>query len=360
MNSSVNPRVLVVCGALLCASASAEELAPQWTLPKASDAFAGIAQYFQQYDVVLRPDEDAPEWWAGAPSVVVADDGTVWMACRMRTAESERGLRGYEIRILRSPDGILFEKAHAIGREDIPIPGFERPMLMRDPQSGKFKLYGCGPWQGGPWGMFKLDDVESPEQFDPNTAKLVLGPLEKTYDRDVLPVEYKDPVIVFAEGAYHCFVTGYMRKNERIYHFSSVDGENWAPVGSPYRSVMDLSDWHDFFVRPASVLPMNKGYLFVYEGSRTDWYDPVYNIATGIAYTRDLHTVRDLTPDAPLLISSTPSEHFATFRYSAWLFHGDELRVYAEVACPDGTNEVRVYRVPRAEWDAFVANLLAP
>ena len=48
-------------------------------------------------------------------------------------------------------------------------------------------------------------------------------------------------------------------------------------------------------------------------------------IARGISsyqdgpYTRDLHTIHDLTPDAPLLASETPSERFATFRYSHWL-----------------------------------------
>ena len=53
-----------------------------------------------------------------------------------------------------------------------------------------------------------------------------------------------------------------------------------------------------------------------------------------------------MTPDEPLLVSSTPSERFATFRYSHWLLHGNELRIYAEVACPNDTNEIRHYRVP--------------
>jgi hypothetical protein len=109
---------------------------------------------------------------------------------------------------------------------------------------------------------------------------------------------------------------------------------------------MELAGWHDFFIRPASLVRLDRGYLFIYEGSSTDWYDPVYNIATGVAYTEDLHMMTDLTPNSPLLVSSTPSAHFATFRYSAWLVHGDDLLVYAEVACPNETNEIRVYRVP--------------
>jgi hypothetical protein len=69
----------------------------------------------------------------------------------MRTADSPRGLRGYEIRILRSDDGIHFERAHRLRREDVPIPGFERPALLIDPMTSRFKLYACGPWQSGPW-----------------------------------------------------------------------------------------------------------------------------------------------------------------------------------------------------------------
>lgn len=302
-------------------------------------AFAG------PYSVVLRPDKSEPEWWAGAPSVARGADGTFWMACRMRSPEFPRGLRGYEIRILRSEDGVHFDAVHSIKREDVPIPGFERPALLTDPKTGQFKLYACGPWQSGPWCIIKFDDAATPAEFIANTARPVIVPRTKSYERDVPPVEFKDPFILFAEGAYHGYVIGYVRQNERIFHFRSENGNEWAPVGNPYESMLPLSGWHDFFVRPASVLPAGAGYLFVYEGSKTTWYDPVYNIATGLAFTFDLHHVTDLTPDAPLALSATPSDTFSTFRYSHWMRSGGELWVYAEVACKDETNEVRLYRV---------------
>jgi hypothetical protein len=110
---------------------------------------------------------------------------------------------------------------------------------------------------------------------------------------------------------------------------------------------MDLTGWHDFYVRPACVVPLGVGYLFVYEGSNVTWYDPVYNIATGLAFTLDLHNVIDLTPDSPLLVSSTPNEHFHTWRYSHWMHVDDEIWAYAEVACSNGSNEIRLFRVRR-------------
>jgi hypothetical protein len=186
-----------------------------------------IPAQFRHYDVILEPDRNEPEWWAGAPSVARDKSGAFWLACRMRTADSPRGLRGYEIRILRSRDGVHFEKARSIRREDVPIPGFERPALLTDPSTGRFKLYACGPWKSGPWSII--------------------------------------------------------------------------------------------------------------------------NIATGVGFTFDLHRITDLTPDAPLILSTTPNSHFHTWRYSHWLWVGDDLWAYAEVARPNESNEIRLFRLPRLE-----------
>lgn len=307
---------------------------------------AKLVEQFTKYDVIVTPDKDAPQWWAGAPSVLRDRDGIFWMACRMRTADAPRGLRGYEIRILRSDDGIHFSKVHRILREEVPIPGFERPTLLQDAKTGKYKLYACGPWKGGEWSIIKFDDADRPDQFDPKSARPVIQPRPKTYPRDIRPDGYKDQVIIYAQGAYHCYVIGTMRRTERIYHFTSDDGEQWQPVGSYYDSIMNLDGWHDFYVRPASVLPLEFGYLFVYEGSNTKWHDPVYNMGTGLAFTFDLHELKELTTEGPLAISSTPSPNFHVLRYSCWLRVDNELWVYAEAVRPNESHEVRLFRLP--------------
>ena len=193
---------------ILCGAMTFMGLPSTWqgTLPEVQDIYGAIPQKFTEYEVVLQPDTIAPEWWAGAPSVARDKKGVFWMACRMRSAELPRGLRGYEIRILRSEDGVHFKKVHGIKRDDVPIPGFERPALLIDPVTGKFKLYGCGPWQGGPWSIIKFDDVDSPEQFDGATARPVIQTQPLTHERDVPPAEFKDPVVVYGAGAWHCYV----------------------------------------------------------------------------------------------------------------------------------------------------------
>jgi len=320
-------------------------------VPEVTGNYGIVPEKFQDYDVILKPDEDAAEWWAGAPSVVRDENGTFWLACRMRTAEAPRGLRGYEIRILRSDDGIHFTKALSIPREAVPIPGFERPALLIDPQTKQFKLYGCGPWQGGDWSIIKFDDADSPAEFIPSSAKPVIQPLPIQEERDVRPDGYKDPVIIYAEGKYHAYVIGQFRRLERLYSFASADGEHWEPVGQPDEPLLDLTGWHDFFIRPASVVPLGPGYLFVYEGSNSAWYDPVYNVVTGLAYTFDLRHLIDLTPDSPLVVSTTPSTKYRhllhTWRYSDWMYVGDELWVYAEVVNPNGSNEIRLFRLEK-------------
>jgi len=303
----------------------------------------GLRAKFARYEVVLEPDEDTPEWWAGAPSVCRDARGTFWMACRMREGQSPRGLRGYEIRILRSDDGVRFEAVHSIPRQQVPIPGFERPAILYDAQSDRFSLYGCGPYEEGPWCILRFDDAACPTDFVPATCRPVISPGPPPRDNRISHVSgYKDPFIFCENGVFHCFTIGVFRA-ERTYHFTSYNGESWQMVGQG--PAFDQGGWHSFCTRPASVLPLGAGYLLVYEGAASDWYDPVYNIATGLAWTPDLLQFEDLTAEEPLLVSTTPGDYF-TWRYSHWMWVEDELFVYAEVARPNNTNETRLWRLP--------------
>lgn len=97
------------------------------TIPSIT-AWAGrIPDLFKQWHVVAEPDRDAPEWWAGAPSVARDSKGIFWMAVRMRTAEGQLGQRGYEIRIFRSDDGIHFVQVHALKENRYPLQVLNAP-----------------------------------------------------------------------------------------------------------------------------------------------------------------------------------------------------------------------------------------
>jgi len=298
--------------------------------------FDQLVKALSEFDVVLEPDEDTPEWWAGAPSVCLAGDGTFYMAARMREGRSPRGLRGYEIRILASADGRNFAPIRSLPRDQVGVAGFERPALVRDPASSKFRLYGCCPLEAG-WSIVRFDDADSPADFDPAGARTVLS-AEYPNDGFVHVTGYKDPFVFRDKDRWHMFVIGSDRV-ERVHHFTSADGDIWQPVAK--NPVMDNTGWHNFYTRPACVVPMTVGYLFVYEGSNLSWRDPVYNIATGLAYTPDLESFVDLTPEEPLVKSPTPGDYI-TWRYSHWVTVGGRVFVYAEVSRPNNTNEIRL------------------
>ncbi|HIJ64812.1 MAG TPA: hypothetical protein HPP77_02590 [Candidatus Hydrogenedentes bacterium] len=295
-----------------------------------------VAAAMSDYEVVLEPDENTPEWWAGGPSVTVSDDGTFYLAARMREGKSPRGRRGYEIRILKSADGRRFTAIRSILREDAGVAGFERPSIVKDPNTRKYKLYGCAGFEKG-WAILKFQDVDDPAEFDARTARPILV-AEYPDDGFVHVTGYKDPVLLWDGGRWHMFVIA-SDVVERIRHFTSDDGETWRAVKAT--PVMENSGWHNFCTRPASVVALPVGYLFVYEGANVNWRDPVYNIATGLAYSPDLETFLDLTPREPLLKSTTPGD-YATWRYSDWIWFKDNLYVYFEAARPNNTNEIRV------------------
>jgi hypothetical protein len=296
------------------------------------------------YTIVLRPEKDERDWWAGAPSIAIGPDGTTYMAARLRESISPRGRRGYEVRLLASEDGIRFDTIARVKREEVPIKGFERPALIYDESRGVFRLYLCGPWPHGgceEWCILRLDDVKDPRDFEPGTAEPVLCSEPRQGEKDYSVRGYKDPFVWVHEKQYRMLVIGY--HPERAYQFASKDGLKWARVGNgPW---LDLGGWHTFYTRPACVLPMGAGWLCVYEGSNPEWFDPPYNIATGLAWSADLETCLDLTPEKPFLRSSTPGSYH-TWRYSHWIWRDEELWAYAEVACPNDTNEIRLFRLP--------------
>jgi len=299
-----------------------------------------IAAQLADYEVVLRPERDEAEWWAGAPAVCVDSDGTVWLVARMRSPERPKGERGYALWLLRSGDGIRFEKVRVWPREEAGVNGFERAALVRDPSTGKYRLFCCND-PGSGWQILACAEADSPEAIDIATARPVIA-LEKP-EADTFGVTgVKDPVVWIEDGRWQMFVIG-LDRVERIHHFVSADGDRWE-TGLP-SPVLPNTGWHDLYTRPASVLPLTVGYLFVYEGSHHRWFDPNYNIATGLAYSPDLRVFHDLTPDAPLLETTTPGK-YRTWRYSQWARHGGVVKVYFEAACANGTNELRVAVLP--------------
>ncbi|MBD3350328.1 MAG: hypothetical protein GF364_02475 [Candidatus Lokiarchaeota archaeon] len=301
------------------------------------------------FKTIVEPEKDEENWWAGAPSVVFdAKDHKFWLAVRMRTGEGRRGSRGYEIRILNSNNGEDFSIVKKIHRKEMDVQVFERPALIMLPNK-KFRLYGCSSFLGQ-WVIWKLDDVEYPMDLDPTTMEIILHPPLSDGPSAALK-GYKDPFVIWYKNKWHLTVNGEAHKTAaRPYHFISHDGFEWAPwpndvVNGKPATFFETTGWHNWVTRPACLIPLKIGVLLIYEGAHLNWHDAVYNLATGMAYSPDLTHWHDLTPDEPLLKSTTPGD-FHTWRYSHWLPVEGEMYVYWEGARANNTFATRMAKFP--------------
>jgi len=323
-----------------------------------------------KYDVIARgpPREERqldtriPVGWsqrygvAGAPGALYdADSDEFWLTYRA----AADGPRICELHIAKSKDGKKFTDIKVWNKT------VERNTLLKDPKTGKFKLYfstthtfGLGARRteipvpvgrqlGGDnwWVICKLDDVEDPKDFDPQTMRIVLQP--STSGMDWFYV--KDPYVVAFGNRLYMYYIGRGRY-EQCFLATSIDGERWERY--PGNPVLSQGGWHDFYTRPACLVPAGNLFLFYYEGSSKEWLAPVYNIATGLAITFDLERIIDVTPNAPVLTSPTPGPTPGedginiTLRYMDSVLLEDRILFYYEAASKEGSNELRVTEVP--------------
>jgi hypothetical protein len=293
---------------------------------------------------------------AGSPSAMYdANTGEFWLTYRA----AADGPRICELHLARSRDGKKFTDVKSWNITN------ERSCLLKDPRTGKFKLYFCTPQNFGlgarkleppvpvgrgggadsSWVICKLDDVDNPEHFQLETARIVLQPTPSGADWFYA----KDPYVVAVGSRFYMYYIG-RGKYEQCCLATSLDGEKWVQYQA--NPVLAQGGWHNFYTRPGCIIPAGNHYFFYYEGSNREWVAPVYNIATGLAITTDLEHIVDITPDAPILKSPTPGPtpwgggpNF-TLRYMDAVVLDDRVLFYYEAATEEGCNELRVTETP--------------
>jgi hypothetical protein len=109
-----------------------------------------------QSELVDAPPGAGPGYWAGAPSVVMVEDG-VYIAYRLRRPLGAG--RGYAVKVARSADGVRFETILTLTREQFAAESLERPALVRSP-AGRWRLYvSCATPGTKHWRVEMLDAV---------------------------------------------------------------------------------------------------------------------------------------------------------------------------------------------------------
>ena len=309
-------------------------------------SFLNIPKFnLNEYKVIAKPQNFSEGCWAGAPSVVFDEDsGEYWLVYRVR----DKVERGIEIHIARSKDGISFKNEKVLKREDFGnyMISVERSSILKNPYTGKFMLFisyerdfagGSRPQKygrRGRWVIGKFKDVDDPRDFDPETLRTVIVPSLEGLDNNGV----KDPYVFSLGKIFLMYYIGGGAREQTFLAYS-YDGEKWLKYEK--NPVFRVGGWHDYATRPCSILPLNTGFLLLYGGSNNEWYAPVYNIATGYAFTVNFKEFIDLTPLSPVLTSPTGNK-YKTIRYSDILLEEDRILLYYEAARKDDAFETRV------------------
>lgn len=289
------------------------------------------------YKVIAQPEGKGKGFWAGGCSSLKDDKERIWLAYRLRNPEK----RGHKLCIARSQDGINFRMAKELHKEDFDsIESLERASILQDPYTGQYKLYPSLE-KDGKWYIYKLNDAASPEDFEPSTAKPVFAPSVKAEDSR----KVKDPYLINSFNTWYMFYSGSGKEpQEETFLATSHDGEKWVRRGR----ALARSYWHEYHTRMSCLIPVERGFVFFYEGSSFSWHEPHFNLNIGFGYTVDMRNFFDLTTQQPVL-SSSAKGNFSTLRYLDYVFVNDKVLFYYEAARDDDAFELRAAECPKKE-----------
>lgn len=283
--------------------------------------------------VVIEPPGDGAGYWAGAPSVALAGDGTYWLAYRLRRPFGVG--RGYANVVARSRDGEHFETVVVLDRDDFTCDSLERPALVSRPD-GAWRLYvSCATPGTKHWRVDALD-APDPSLFVAESAKTVL-PGDET-------VGVKDPVVKVIDGGWHlwlcCHPLDLPEDTDRMttHYGTSADGLAWTMHGEALAGTPGA--WDQRGARVADV---------VYDGTRWLAY---YDGRADKEANAEEHTGMAVGTSPGRLVAGperfgTGSDGHGSLRYVSSLALPDGgSRLYYETSRRDGAHDLRTEYVP--------------
>ncbi|MCK9895989.1 hypothetical protein [Frankia sp. AgB32] len=277
-----------------------------------------------------------PGFWAGAPSVVLADD-VFYLAYRLRRPVGAG--RGYGLVIARSTDGETFTEIATVPRDPFGAESLERPALVRTPE-GRWRLYvSCAAPNSAHWWVDLLE-ADSPDAFDPASTRTVLP-------GDPASLAVKDPVVALHGGVWQLWASCHPledpdatdRMDSR--HATSPDGITWTWTGTALAP--RPGHWDARGVRISAVLTDGPQPVAFYDGRASA--DQNWAERTGLAV--------GVTPDRFHAVGTEPVAASAlgdgALRYVTVVALPDGgHRLYYEAARPDRSHELRTELHPPA------------
>lgn len=284
-------------------------------------------------DVVVPAPGAGPGYWAGAASVVGADEA-IWLTYRSRVPLSVG--RGVATVVARSQDGATFETVAAVHRDDFGAESFEKPVLVPLGADG-WRLYlSCARPASKDWWLDSLT-AATPQELPTGTRRRI--------ELDIPGVAVKDPVIArTGSGDWHmwacCHPLDTPGAEDRMWtsYATSSDGLRWSDHGPVLRG--RPGQWDARGARVTTLLteptpPAGAPIEVLYDGradAESNWYE-----TTGIARQRDgRFEALDLPP-----VRSPHAD--GALRYASAVVGPDgRPRLYVERARPDGAHDLVV------------------
>lgn len=316
--------------------------------------------------VVRAPQQRGKGWWMGAPSAAFdpATD-TFYLVYRVRRP-AELG-RGVECRIAASSNGVTFEDIWAISKDSLDALSVERGSLIQA-LDGRWLLYlSYASAADGRWYVGWIE-ADAPENFEASHVSPLFSPDDLACEGVKDPCAFLIGRMIYLLLSYAVPLPNLTEEQKAMRHATgdiyntgltesrsaaaiSGDGRlfQWLGDVSPQQATLPPANlekgrqWDGYCRRLGSLLPLEEGgFLAFYDGSTS--VEENYEEQTGLAITFDLQHYRSLSPHGPVLRSPYGS---GSLRYIDVLPVGNELFYYYEMACADGSHELRVSVVER-------------
>lgn len=306
------------------------------TVARGADLGAQITAVLAANDVAngvvtaIEPPGSGVGFWAGGPSAVRTDDGTFWLAYRLRRPVDQG--RGFANVVARSSDGVEYQTVTTVTSDEFGSASLERPALV-PLEDGGFRLYvSCSTWNSKHWWVEAMD-VSVDGAVGPRTV--VLPGDAATAWKDVVVRRDGDQWYMWA--CRHPLDDGDDEADRMTsWYATSDDGLRWEWTGAAL--VPTPGRWDARGTRIASVLQLDGGWLAFYDGRATameNWHE-----RTGIAFGE---SPAQFTADGP------PTPEGQTVRYLSLADDGAGFRLYWEASRVDGAHDLRTAYVPRPE-----------
>ena len=264
-----------------------------------------------------------PGWWAGAPGVALAEDGTFVIGYRVRNGHDGND----QVVVAVSEDGERLQSAAVLDESHFGAMAVERPSLVRRADGG-WRLYVCcaTPESKHWWiGALDADDLaglataDVRRVFPGDDAQRRQGPRRSARRRNVARVDLLPPAR--SPGDEDRMNTAYA---------TSDDGLDWQWHGTVLEG--RPGKWDARGARLTTVLPDGRA---AYDGRRTaeeNWFE-----RTGLARRTD----------RPGGLEHAGEEPVADVRYlEALPLPGGGYRIWYEARLPDESHELRTELVP--------------